>query len=63
MKHLQVLYLRYKQIWILTNRDRLAFLRICSGTFERGMNVTLSRTGKQMKLSQSTHLMANERET
>lgn len=45
------------------HRDRLAFLRICSGTFIRGMNVTLTRTGKQMKLSQSTHLMANERET
>ncbi|MDE6357276.1 MAG: peptide chain release factor 3, partial [Eubacteriales bacterium] len=45
------------------HRDRLAFLRICSGTFERGMNVTLSRTGKQLKLNQSTQLMANERET
>ncbi|MFA9422940.1 MAG: peptide chain release factor 3 [Sedimentibacter sp.] len=45
------------------HRDRLAFLRICSGTFVRGMNITLSRTGKQIKLSQSTHLMANERET
>lgn len=45
------------------HRDRLAFVRICSGTFERGMNVTLSRTGKQLKLSQSTQLMANERET
>ncbi len=45
------------------HRDRLAFLRICSGTFVRGMNVTLTRTGKQIKLSQSTHLMANERET
>jgi len=45
------------------HRDRLAFLRVCSGTFERGMNVTLSRTGKQLKLSQSTMLMANERET
>lgn len=45
------------------HRDRLAFLRICSGTFERGMNVTLSRTGKTIKLSQSTQLMANERET
>ena len=44
-------------------RDRLAFLRICSGVFERGMNVTLTRNGKQMKLSQSTHLMANDRET
>ncbi len=45
------------------HRDRLAFLRICSGKFERGMSVRLSRTGKEMKLSQSTQLFANERET
>jgi peptide chain release factor 3 len=45
------------------HRDRIAFFRICSGTFERGMTVTLSRTGKPIKLSQSTQLMANERET
>ncbi len=44
------------------HRDRLAFLRICSGTFSRGMTVTLTRTGKEMKLAQSTMLMANERE-
>ena len=44
------------------HRDRLAFFRICSGTFTRGMTVCLSRTGKEMKLSQSTMLMANERE-
>ncbi len=44
------------------HRDRLAFLRICSGTFERGMSVILSRTGKEMKLAQSTMLMANHRE-
>ncbi len=44
------------------HRDRLAFLRICSGTFEKGMTVTLSRTGKPIKLAQSTQLMANERE-
>ncbi len=44
------------------HRDRLAFLRICSGKFEKGMNVVLSRTGKTMKLSRSTQLMANERE-
>ena len=44
------------------HRDRLAFLRVCSGTFERGMTVTLSRTGKPIKLAQSTQLMANERE-
>ena len=45
------------------HRDRLAFLRICSGVFNRGMNVTLSRTGKTMKLAQSTQLMANDVET
>ncbi len=44
------------------HRDRLAFFRICSGEFERGMEVTLSRTGKPIKIAQSTQLMANERE-
>ncbi len=44
------------------HRDRLAFFRICSGTFNRGMDVTLSRTGKTMRLSQATELMANDRE-
>jgi len=45
------------------HRDRLAFLRICSGIFERGMSVTLSRTGAKLKLSQSSQFMANQRET
>lgn len=44
------------------HRDRIAFLRICSGVFERGMPVQLSRNGKVMKLSQSTQLMANDRD-
>lgn len=44
------------------HRDRIAFLRICSGVFERGMNIFLPRTGKQFKISQSTQLMANERD-
>lgn len=44
------------------HRDRLAFFRICSGTFKKGMTVRLSRTGKEMKLAQSTMLMANHRE-
>ncbi len=45
------------------HRDRIAFLRICSGKFERGMGVQLSRTGKQIKLSQSTQFMADDRST
>lgn len=44
------------------HRDRIAFLRICSGVFERGMTVQLTRNGKTMKLSQSTQLMANDRD-
>ena len=45
------------------HRDRIAFLRICSGKFERGMTVQLSRTGKAMKLAQSTQFMADDRST
>ncbi|QPC46119.1 peptide chain release factor 3 [Mangrovibacillus cuniculi] len=45
------------------HRDRIAFVRVCSGKFERGMSVTLSRTGKSMKLSQSTSFLAEERAT
>ena len=28
------------------HRDRIAFFRVCSGRFERGMVVTHGRTGK-----------------
>ncbi|HEY4552279.1 MAG TPA: peptide chain release factor 3, partial [Bacillaceae bacterium] len=45
------------------HRDRIAFIRICSGKFERGMAVTLARTGKQIKLSQSTQFLADDRST
>lgn len=45
------------------HRDRIAFVRICSGTFDRGMDVVLERTGKKFKLSNSTQFMADSRET
>ena len=44
------------------HRDRIAFVRVCSGTFERGMDVMLGRTGKKMKLSNVTQFMADARE-
>lgn len=44
------------------HRDRIAFVRICSGTFERGMDVFLERTGKKMKLANVTQFMADTRE-
>jgi peptide chain release factor 3 len=45
------------------HRDRIAFLRVCSGRFERDMTVIHSRTGKKVRLSSSHKLFANERET
>src|SRR5260221_9627979 len=43
------------------HRDRVAFLRVCSGHFERGMKVKHVRTGKELRLSNPTSFMAQER--
>lgn len=43
------------------HRDRLAFLRICSGRFEKGMEVFHVQGGKPVKLSQPQQFMAQER--
>ncbi|MBL9213674.1 MAG: GTP-binding protein [Opitutaceae bacterium] len=45
------------------HRDRIAFVRICSGKFERDMMVTHQRTGKVIRLSSSQKLFGQERET
>ncbi len=45
------------------HRDRIAFMRVCSGKFERGMDVFHVQGNKKIKLAQSTQLMASERET
>ena len=44
------------------HRDRIAFLRVCSGRFERDMAVTHLRTGKRVRLSSPQKLFAQERE-
>ncbi|SMO56951.1 peptide chain release factor 3 [Melghirimyces algeriensis] len=43
------------------HRDRVAFLRVCSGKFERGMSVRNVRTGKTLKLAQPQQFMAQDR--
>ncbi len=45
------------------HRDRIAFLRIVSGRFERGMDTILARTGKKQKISRATMFMADDTET
>ena len=54
---------KFRQIWTLGNRDRIAFLRICSGKFSRDMSVTHQRTGKRVRLSSAHRLFAQDRET
>ena len=44
------------------HRDRLTFMRICSGKFERDMEVEHVQTGKKMRLSQPQQMMADSRE-
>jgi peptide chain release factor 3 len=45
------------------HRDRICFIRIVSGRFERDMQVIQTRTGKTVRLSNSQKLFARERET
>ena len=45
------------------HRDRVAFVRICSGRFERDMTVRNVRTGKDVRLTRAMKLFANERES
>lgn len=44
------------------HRDRIAFLRICSGRFERGMTVRHVRAGREIKLSQPQQFLAQDRD-
>ena len=43
------------------HRDRIAFMRICSGKFDAGMEVFHVQGGKKMRLSQPQQMMASDR--
>ena len=43
------------------HRDRLAFIRICSGQYEKGMSVYNTRLGKQVRLAQPQQFLAQDR--
>jgi peptide chain release factor 3 len=43
------------------HRDRIAFLRICSGKFTRGMKLINHRLGKEITLTNATTFMAQDR--
>lgn len=46
-----------------SHRDRIAFIRICSGKFEGGMRVHHYRLGKEIRLARAEQLFAQERQT
>ena len=43
------------------HRDRIAFMRVVSGRFERGMTIQLARNQKRVKLAKPHSFMASER--
>lgn len=43
------------------HRDRVAFMRICSGKFERGMKMLQSRTGKDVRMANALMFLAGDR--
>jgi peptide chain release factor 3 len=45
------------------HRDRIAFLRVCSGRFRRDMEVLHTRTGKKLRLPRAHRVFGRERET
>lgn len=45
------------------HHDRIAFLRVCSGRFERGAVATNARTGRPFAMSYAHHLFGQRRET
>lgn len=45
------------------HRDRMAFMRICSGKFERGMKARHIRLDREVRLSHSAQFLAQDRET
>lgn len=44
------------------HRDRIAFMRICSGKFQKDMEVQHMQGGRRMRLSQPQQMMAQDRE-
>ena len=44
------------------HRDRIAFMRVCSGKFQRDSEVYHMQSGKKLRLSQPQQMLASERE-
>jgi peptide chain release factor 3 len=47
----------------LAHRDRVAFIRVCSGRFERGMALKVTRSGKTFRANNVVTFLSQRRET
>lgn len=45
------------------HRDRVAFVRVCTGRFERDMEVTIARSGKKLRLPRALRIFGQDRQT
>ena len=45
------------------HRDRVAFLRICTGKFQRDMEVVVARSGKQLRIPRALRIFGQDRQT
>lgn len=45
------------------HRDRVAFMRVCSGKFERDMEIVVARSGKRLRLPRALKIFGQERQT
>jgi peptide chain release factor 3 len=45
-----------------SHRDRIAFMRVCSGEFQKGMRLLHVRSGKEMKIAEAITFMAADRQ-
>src|SRR5690606_2098701 len=46
-----------------SHRDRIAFMRICSGTYRPGMKLYHTRLGREVRVSNATTFLAADRQT
>lgn len=44
------------------HRDRIAFMRVCSGQYTRGLKMRHCRTGKDVRIADAVNFMAGDRE-
>ncbi len=45
------------------HRDRVAFLRICTGKFQRDMEVVVARSGKRLRIPRALRIFGQDRQT